>query len=1376
MKKIFLLIFLSTIVWSIKAQVKIPQNTLDHARIPSWIIAKTSEIKEEKRIEIINDPMSFYNTQESKDIRELNLSKLNDITVGLYQLYDSLSYKSNFVMTSIINSERDQDCFFVFNSFDLESTVYINGNTKVSNDNTEYFNGTLKKGRNEIVIFSKSLRTNLSSYIFEIYSDKYSQLKLIGRDKNKNLTPYAYTQILNEDGLVRNERLDENGELNIRLIPGDYKFRIATTKEHIWSDKFSLKSEEQKTINLILKNKAVISGNLYKYDNKTPNSGIQVSIINSEDNKVIQSLCTGKKGEFKFFPPDGQYNLRFTVNDKYVFHKSDNEITNFVINSKIYDHKNLKYSLASQSEVYVRNVGMFDGLLSDECHKLTISKNKLLYIGTYNGLSVYNGVTIKSYNYEDGLPNGSISDVIEDSKGNIWISFDLKGLVKWKNGKILKHYTTKDGLPSNYVNVIREDNKGNIVIGTGSGLSIYDGKEFKNYNFTDGISNGYITALEIVGNNIWIGCSYGRSYGNPLGIGGGLSIFNGKKFKSFEIKSSYFDYNTFLINCIKSDKQGNILIGTDGGLLKYNGSNFTIYRKKEGLISNTIQSIYVDDDQILIGTDQGLNFMNGDKIKSFVTKEKSELSNGRIFSINKSNDGVYFVGTTSGLFLFDPNSFDIISDKQGISNANTWFRGIMDLEIDSDGVMWAASGNNGVYKIVNNKIEKNYNTRNSNISSNYVIEIEIANDWAIWLTHSNGGISKIQKEISESMNQKIGIKPGTTVTDLAFANDGSIWLATNKGLGHYKNDSLVFYDESDGLITPISIADVNIGNKGEVIYSTYGEGMSIYHDGKFTNYTEENGLKDNRIWDLDVDSKNNYWLALDGKCVQKFNGEKFTHYGLDDGITAGETNTAYVDELDNVWIGTFGGGVCNFDGEYWNSIDSRDGLLENTITSICGVNGNKYWFGSQNGISCYVPKHQTPSVFIEKIETSKGSFESFSELKSKNEKLLQDSRITFTLNSNSFNTKEEKQKFLVSIIRKGGKDTKIIKSNKFDFFPEKAGKYIIEFQSIDRDMNYSKLKQIEIKVVGPWYKNLATAIPFWGGLISIISLLIYVTKKYFNQRRYSIQLKEESQKNDREARARLEEKNKEIVDSINYAKRIQDAMMTSDSYRKSVIPNSFIFFKPLDVVSGDFYWVYKDQEDNIFFTVADCTGHGVPGAFMSMIGTSLLNEIIVEKGIKDTNKILDGMRKQIIKSLNQDTEDDQKDGMDISICKLNMKKKTLEFSGAHNPLVIVSGNELKTVKGDSQAVGLETVDIKPFTKHSIKLKKDDMIYIYSDGYQDQFGGENGKKYMTANFKKLLLKISKEEEKKQNKLLEIELANWMKNENQIDDVCIMGVRV
>ena len=256
----------------------------------------------------------------------------------------------------------------------------------------------------------------------------------------------------------------------------------------------------------------------------------------------------------------------------------------------------------------------------------------------------------------------------------------------------------------------------------------------------------------------------------------------------------------------------------------------------------------------------------------------------------------------------------------------------------------------------------------------------------------------------------------------------------------------------------------------------------------------------------------------------------------------------------------------------------------------------------------------------------------------------------------------------------------------------------------------------------------------------------------------------------------IEEKQQEISDSINYAKRIQDAMMTSSVYLKDTLPKSFIFFKPKDVVSGDFYWIYKDQEDNIFFTVADCTGHGVPGAFMSMIGTSLLNEIIIEKEIKDTDKILHEMRAQIIKSLGQEQEGAQKDGMDISLCKLNMKNKTVEFSGAHNSLVHIRGEELKTYRGDHQPVGLLLGDKKPFTKHKVKLKKNDMLYIYSDGYQDQFGGEKGKKYMAAKFKNQLLKISKETEDQQLSLLDKEFSSWIQDYEQIDDICVMGVRI
>ena len=256
----------------------------------------------------------------------------------------------------------------------------------------------------------------------------------------------------------------------------------------------------------------------------------------------------------------------------------------------------------------------------------------------------------------------------------------------------------------------------------------------------------------------------------------------------------------------------------------------------------------------------------------------------------------------------------------------------------------------------------------------------------------------------------------------------------------------------------------------------------------------------------------------------------------------------------------------------------------------------------------------------------------------------------------------------------------------------------------------------------------------------------------------------------------LDENHKEITDSISYAKNIQDAMMTSTVYLKDVLPNSFIYFKPKDVVSGDFYWTFSDQSGNIFFTVADCTGHGVPGAFMSMIGTSLLNKIIIENKIKETDQILSELRLQIINALNQKEDSSQKDGMDISLCKLDLKNKTLQFSGAMNPLVHISGDELNIYKGDPQPIGYLSGKEKSFTSEHISLEKGDMIYVFSDGFQDQFGGEKGKKYRSLKFRKLLHSISDKSTDEQNKLIEQEFNSWKGDYEQIDDVCVMGVMI
>ena len=258
---------------------------------------------------------------------------------------------------------------------------------------------------------------------------------------------------------------------------------------------------------------------------------------------------------------------------------------------------------------------------------------------------------------------------------------------------------------------------------------------------------------------------------------------------------------------------------------------------------------------------------------------------------------------------------------------------------------------------------------------------------------------------------------------------------------------------------------------------------------------------------------------------------------------------------------------------------------------------------------------------------------------------------------------------------------------------------------------------------------------------------------------------------------KLNQSHQEITDSINYAKRIQDALMTSTVYMKDVIPESFIFFQPKDVVSGDFYWVYRSPKGQIYFTVADCTGHGVPGAFMSMIGTSLLNEFIIENNLEDTAEILTNMRKQIIKSLKQEGADaDNKDGMDMALCKYDPKKKTVQFSGAYNPLIHITKNEINHIKGDNQPIGLHTGRKLPFTNYEIKVKKGDMLYIYSDGFADQFGGERGKKYMSGKFKKFLLSISEMKTEQQDKLIKEEFTKWLGKNEQIDDVCVMGVRI
>jgi serine phosphatase RsbU (regulator of sigma subunit) len=376
------------------------------------------------------------------------------------------------------------------------------------------------------------------------------------------------------------------------------------------------------------------------------------------------------------------------------------------------------------------------------------------------------------------------------------------------------------------------------------------------------------------------------------------------------------------------------------------------------------------------------------------------------------------------------------------------------------------------------------------------------------------------------------------------------------------------------------------------------------------------------------------------------------------------------------------------------------------------------------------------------------------------------------------------------------------------------GKYTFEVKAINNKGIESTVAAYSFTILPPWYRTVYAYFLYLILLILLVYLLLILNSKRLRAANLRLQkiIKEKTHEivkqrdalklqNEEieEQKKNLEERNRDILDSITYAKRIQRALLPPENKVTTHLPDHFIFFRPKDIVSGDFYWAYeKNYEGNRYWyvTVADCTGHGVPGAFLTMLGTSFLNEIILEDKLLQPAEILDLLREKIIHNLGQKGDkDDSRDGMDMSIIRLNLDTLELSFAGANNPLWIVSEDgELRETKADSQPVSYQEHSTA-FTNHLVPIHPGETMYLFSDGFSDQFGGEShtylsqsfniertssklgGKKFKSSNFKRMLSTLAQEQDmnKQKETILEI-FNNWKGDIEQIDDVCIIGIRV
>jgi serine phosphatase RsbU (regulator of sigma subunit) len=290
-------------------------------------------------------------------------------------------------------------------------------------------------------------------------------------------------------------------------------------------------------------------------------------------------------------------------------------------------------------------------------------------------------------------------------------------------------------------------------------------------------------------------------------------------------------------------------------------------------------------------------------------------------------------------------------------------------------------------------------------------------------------------------------------------------------------------------------------------------------------------------------------------------------------------------------------------------------------------------------------------------------------------------------------------------------------------------------------------------------------------VILCLLLIVFVTFIFYRAKKLNQKINAQKEEIEHQ-KVIVEVKNKEITSSISYAKRIQNAILPPVSLINDFFPNSFIFYLPKDIVAGDFYWMQK-VDDIILFAVADCTGHGVPGAMVSVVCDNALNRATRELNIKQPAKILDAVSDIVIETFAK-SEADVKDGMDIALCSWNKKTNILEYAGANNSLYLIRKGELIETKADKQPIG-KSLKKHPFTNHNIELIKDDSIYLFSDGYADQFGGPKGKKFMYRAFKQMLITYSALPAIEQEEAIKSTFFKWKETHEQVDDLCILGVK-
>lgn len=1060
--------------------------------------------------------------------------------------------------------------------------------------------------------------------------------------------------------------------------------------------------------------------------------------------------------------------------------------------------------------------------------------NGYMWFTTKNGLHRYDGYEFKVFTHdpadENSLSSSIILCTVQDEDGYLWLGTEADGLNRFDpvSEEVIRYHHVEgddETLLSDQIYSLSFDHNGYLWIGTyDAGVSRLDIStgEFNHYPIgpMDGthITEGPIWSIVETGDHhIWIST-----------WGGGLNELDPTTDKVTYYVHSEDDPGSISDNMVGplfEDASGYLWATTwSAGLEKldrHTGTFEHFNTANSDISSNVLWALTpAPGGKIWVGTyEKGLDLFDPDKRTfrnwRYNPSYPKRFIHNNIWSLYTDHTGILWIGTEGGGIMkhsgIKKNFLTIIPEAPEDSSHISEM--IRSLAADDHGNLWIGTWYYGLKKRdKHGNITKYFRddlTSSEQVGANQIRALYVDSEGHLWIGSNRQGASQLYIETDSIVDHFHDEDDPNTITHnnirtICETSDGHIWIGTSRGLNRYDHTTGDFTRYMEGGkrgLTDDHINGLTASENGNLWVGTdHGVLYYVASTDRFTEVGSSKTFSHNTIHTLHEDTDGILWVGT-RRGLDRYDPEtgRSAHFRIRKLSSENHINAIIDDGSGHLWLST-NHGLLQFDkqSESFSLYDSNEGLkvLGYSQNAACTDNTGNIYFGGTGGVTAFHPSRvqsnpYAPKVMIQQIIVD-------GQYVGESASMLTLDKVEIDYAHNSFTAKfvgfsyNDPAKTRYAYLLDGYNDDWVYtgtgREAQFNNLP--PGRYELRIKASNEDGRWSDVYSVTIIILKPFWQQWWFYVSCFVGVAILIFIAVKLRERKLKKEKRELEsLVAERTSEVVKQKEIILEKNLELTDSINYAKGIQDSMLPASERLRSSFTDSFVLYLPKDIVSGDFYWM-AETDGNVFAAVVDCTGHGVPGAFVSMVGSNGLDRSVNEYDLRNTGDILDQLSQLVETSFRN-----RKDGMDLSMIRKQSTGDMIQYSGAQNPLYVVrdgdtslkvDGKELEPknesgtrklyeVKADKQPVGA-FAERKPFSTKQVAVQAGDTLYLFSDGFPDQFGGKKGKKFKYSTFRKLLLEIAHEPMEKQQAQLKTAFVRWKGNFEQLDDICIMGIRI